>query len=247
MQDKSGKKVITIPLFAVVLFIAFIILFLLKVNSIGFNENKQEMVSNEKANESNENKDEEGIEKNSNNVEVAQEKEDTQIVNTENIESTEQNTQITNQENENQNVRTYTASNGKTYDSIGIIEIPSLNIKYPILSTTTDSLLKVSVTKYWGGNPNEVGNLCILGHNYKNSKFFGKLPNIEEGATIKITDLNGKTLNYRVYDTYAIDEDDNSCTTQLTNGNIEVTLITCYYENGSAHATKRFVVKARAN
>ena len=51
MQDKSGKKVITIPLFAVVLFIAFIILFLLKVNSIGFNENKQEMVSNEKANE----------------------------------------------------------------------------------------------------------------------------------------------------------------------------------------------------
>ena len=91
----------------------------------------------------------------------------------------------------NQKVKTYTASNGQNYDSIGIINIPSLGIKYPILATTNEKLLKVSVTKYWGANPNEVGNLCISGHNYKNSKFFGKLQNIKNGDIIQITDLNG--------------------------------------------------------
>ena len=89
--------------------------------------------------------------------------------------------------------------------------------------------------------------MVVIGHNYKNSKFFGNLLKIERGDIVKITDNNGKTLDYSVYDTYIIDPDDNSCTSQLTNGNIEITLITCYYENENAHATKRFVVKARAN
>ena len=102
------------------------------------------------------------------------------------------------------------------------------------------------MNKYWGANPNEVGNMVVLGHNYKNNKFFGKLPQIEIGAIVKITDLKGKTLDYKVYDTYVIDPEDSSCTSQLTNGKTEITLITCYYENGNVHATKRFVVKARA-
>lgn len=141
---------------------------------------------------------------------------------------------------------TYTASSGKQYDAIATLNIPSLGIEYPILATTTTELLKVSVTKYWGANPNEVGNMVVIGHNYKNSKFFGKLPNIKNGDIIKITDLNDKTLDYKVYDTYIIDPEDNSCTSQLTNGQTEITLITCYYEKGQTHATKRFVVKAVA-
>ena len=108
-----------------------------------------------------------------------------------------------------------------------------------------DTLLKISVCKFHGANPNQVGNLCIVGHNYKNSKFFGKLQNIKNGDIIQITDLNGQTLDYKVYDTKIVDPSDTSCTSQLTNGNIEITLITCYYENGSAHASKRFIVKAR--
>ena len=141
---------------------------------------------------------------------------------------------------------TYTASNGKKYEAIATLNIPSLGIEYPILSSTSEALLKVALNKYWGANPNEVGNMVVLGHNYKNSKFFGKLPKIEIGAIVKITDLTGKTLDYKVYDTYVIDPEDNSCTSQLTNGKTEITLITCYYENGNVHATKRFVVKARA-
>lgn len=146
-----------------------------------------------------------------------------------------------------QKVTTYTASDGKKYDIVGTLEIPSLGIKYPILSSTSDALLKVSLNKYWGANPNEIGNMVVVGHNYKNGKFFSKLPNIDEGAIVNITDLDGRTLEYKVYETDVIDPYDNSCTSQLTDGKIEVTLITCFYENGNIHATKRFVAKARAS
>lgn len=145
-----------------------------------------------------------------------------------------------------QQIYTYTSDNGETYDMIGTLKIPSLNIEYPILANTSEKLLKISLTKYWGGNPNEVGNLCILGHNYKNSKFFGKLPNIEKNAIVQITDVSGRTLEYKVYETSIVEPDDTSCTSQLTDGHTEITLITCYYENGNTHATKRFVAKARA-
>lgn len=141
---------------------------------------------------------------------------------------------------------TYTDTNGQNYEAIALLKIPNLGIEYQVLLSTSDSLLKVSLTKYWGGNPNEIGNLCILGHNYKNSRFFGKLPTIQNNELIQLTDATGKTLDYRVYNTYVVDEDDNTCTSQLTDGNIDITLITCYYEPGAAHATRRFVVKARA-
>ncbi len=144
-------------------------------------------------------------------------------------------------------VQAFTASNGQVYDKIGTVKIPSLDIEYPILANYTEDLLKISVTRYWGGEPNEVGNLCILGHNYKNSKFFGKLPNIQKNAIIQITDLKERTLEYTVYETKVVDPSDNTCTSQLTNGHKEVTLITCYYENAKGKATKRFIAKARAN
>ena len=164
----------------------------------------------------------------------------------EEIEHVDVEEEIQQESQQEQQTVTYTASNGSQYDIIATLNIPSLGIKYPILSTTTEDLLKVALNKFWGANPNEVGNMVVLGHNYKNSKFFGKLPNIELGAIVKITDLNGKTVDYKVYDKYVIDPEDTACTSQLTNGQTEITLITCYYENGSARATKRFVVKARA-
>ena len=46
--------------------------------------------------------------------------------------------------------------NGTTYKTIGQISIPSINVNYPILSTWSTDLLKVSVCKFWGPNPNEV-------------------------------------------------------------------------------------------
>lgn len=121
----------------------------------------------------------------------------------------------------------YTDSKGNSYSIVGIVNIPKINVKYPIIADTTDELLKVSICKFWGANPNEVGNLCIIGHNYKNSKFFSKVPSLIIGDIVEITDLDGRTLKYEVYDIYTVDPSDTRCTSQLTQGKKEVTLITC--------------------
>lgn len=120
-----------------------------------------------------------------------------------------------------------TASDGTIYYTIGVINIPSINVNYPILSTYTDELLKIAPCRFHGPNPNEVGNLCIAGHNYKNSKFFSKVPNLQLGDKIEITDLSGRMLTYTVYDKFIVNPDELECTSQLTNGNKEITLITC--------------------
>ena len=93
---------------------------------------------------------------------------------------------------------TYKASNGNTYKIVGKIKIPSINVDYSILSETSDELLKVSVCKFWGANPNQIGNLCIAGHNYRNKRFFSKVPTLKVGDIIEITDLTKKTQKYAV-------------------------------------------------
>lgn len=131
--------------------------------------------------------------------------------------------------------------NGKKYEVIAVLYIPTLEIEYPVLSSTSKELLKVSLNKYWGPNPNKPGNFCIVGHNYNTDQFFGKLHNINLGDYIQLTDMSGKTLQYCVYDTYISDPNDTSCTSQLTDGGTEITLITC-----TKDFKKRFIVKAKS-
>ena len=132
------------------------------------------------------------------------------------------------------------ASDGTEYYTIGVVNIPSLEVNYPILSTYSDELLKIAPCKFHGPNPNEIGNLCIAGHNYRNSKFFSKVPNMELGDTIEITDLGGNTIIYAVYDKFIVNPDELDCTSQLTGGKKEITLITCTDDNKQRH-----IIKAR--
>lgn len=47
------------------------------------------------------------------------------------------------------------------------------------------------------------------------------------GDIVKVTDLKGRTVQYSAYDIYTVDPSDTRCTSQLTQGRKEVTLITC--------------------
>ena len=140
-----------------------------------------------------------------------------------------------------------TTSEGYRYSTIATINIPKINLQYPILDGETDSeaeteaLLKISPTKFWGSDPNEVGNFCIVGHNYRNSRFFSKVPSLVNGDIIEITDTSGNTLRYSIYNKYEVVPEDLSCTSQLTNGKKEITLITCTNDS-----KMRVIVKARA-
>ena len=130
----------------------------------------------------------------------------------------------------------------KTNIIVVSVNIPSINVNYPILTTRTpghlDTLLKISVCKFHGASPNQIGNLCIVGHNYRNSMFFSKVPTLEIGDIIEITDLSGTTLEYSVYDKYIVNPDNVDCTSQLTNGRKEITLITCTNDNKQRHIIK---------
>lgn len=133
----------------------------------------------------------------------------------------------------------YIAKDGMEYQNIAIINIPKIGVNYPIFSTWTDELLKISPCKFWGADPNRIGNFCIVGHNYRNDKFFSKVPTLEKGDIIEITDMSGRTIEYMVYDKYQTDPSDVACTSQHTNGRKEITLITCTNDN-----KKRVIVKA---
>ena len=135
---------------------------------------------------------------------------------------------------------TSVTSSGQEYHTVAIINIPSIGVNYPILNLTTDELLKISPCYFWGPKPNEVGNFCIVGHNYRNTKFFSKVPTLQNGDIIEITDLSGRTLKYSIYDKYVVDPTDVSCTSQRTNGDKEITVITCTNDS-----SQRVVVKAK--
>lgn len=149
------------------------------------------------------------------------------------VKLTQENIQDENEEEQQQvnlNLATatekYETASG-TYDIIGRITIPKIGVDYPIFSETTDQLLKISICKFHGGNPNEVGNLCLAGHNYRNNKFFSKVDTLVIGDIIEITDLSKRKIQYEIYDIHTVDPSDRRDTTQLTNGKKEVTLITC--------------------
>lgn len=122
---------------------------------------------------------------------------------------------------------------------IGIVEIPKITVKYPILSDTNDEFLKISVCRFYGPNPNKVGNLCIAAHNYDDNRFFSNLYQLNIGDLINIYDTSNSIVSYYIYDKYEISKNDTSCTNQNTNGKREITLLTCNNVNKN-----RLIVKA---
>ncbi len=143
------------------------------------------------------------------------------------------------------NIEWRETENGTRYYVKASINIPSINCTYPILDRTTDELLKISPTRFWGPEePNQVGNFCIVGHNYRSNKFFSNVPDLAIGSTIEITDFYGpkETVVYKVYDKYVVEPDNVECTSQITNGLREITLITC-----TDNSKQRVIVKAREN
>jgi|GEM_PF-4840102 len=122
------------------------------------------------------------------------------------------------------------------YKPIGILEIPSLNIKYPILNKTTDEALKLSITAY-AGQINEINNFVIAGHNYKNGFAFGKLKHVQKGDIVSI-----EGVNYKVFEIFVVDETAISKVIRNdTQGERWVTLFTC-----TNIGKDRLIVRAKA-
>lgn len=128
----------------------------------------------------------------------------------------------------------------KGYKVEGIIEIPKINIKYPIIDHTNEETMKVSITKFWGPQANEIGNYTVAGHNNKDGTMFGKTKYLQIGDKIRLTNLRNETIEYEIFKIYSIEPDDVGCVESVQSGTREITLITC--TNGHKN---RLVTKAR--
>lgn len=126
------------------------------------------------------------------------------------------------------------------YKVIGIINIPKINIEYPILEKTNKESLKLSITKFYGEKINQKGNVVLAGHNNLNKTMFGKINELENGDIIELTDSQMVTVKYQVFNKYVIDPNDIDRIFPIDENTREVTLITCTNRDKN-----RLVVKAR--
>lgn len=125
------------------------------------------------------------------------------------------------------------------YPVIAKIEIEKINLDTLVLKEHNKQTLATSVTKFFGANPNEIGNFCIAGHNYITKNMFHNLKKVNVGDKIKLTDLTGRSINYKVYKKSTVLPNETQCLSQKTNGRTELTLITC-----TTDSSKRIVIKA---
>ena len=117
------------------------------------------------------------------------------------------------------------------YDYIGVISIPSLNIKLPIMRETDYDRLAISPCKYYGNiNTNE---LVLCAHDYVNQ--FGKISNLKEDDIVIITDVLGNNYVYKVVLTEELNPTD---ITNMIDSPFDLTLYTCSYG-----ALKRITVR----
>lgn len=126
---------------------------------------------------------------------------------------------------------------------LGYITIPKTNVKQPILDTVTPESLNTAVAVLYPSNAqlNQPGNIVIIGHNYKNGKFFSNNKKLSIGDKLKIKDNTGKELTYTIYEKFETTPEDTSFYNRDTNGAIEVTLSTC-----TDDAKARTIILARA-
>ena len=116
----------------------------------------------------------------------------------------------------------------KGFTVVGTIEIPTINIKYPILKQNTRKSLETAVVlMYTSSGLNEVGNSVIIGHNYRNGTMFSNVKNLENGDIIYITDTLGRKVKYTIYSIYRTSGNDGRYITRNTQGKREISLSTC--------------------
>ena len=166
----------------------------------------------------------------------------TSLLKNTNIKNETQEKSIMEQENIKQDtkqVETNILTQYKGYPVIAKLEIPKINLETYVISEYSEQALKISVTKFYGGNPNEEGNFCIAGHNYITKNMFHDLKKLSIGDTFTLIDANNNEGIYQIYLVETVEPNETQCLSQKTEGKTEVTLITC-----TTDSSKRIIVKA---
>ena len=120
------------------------------------------------------------------------------------------------------------------------LEIPKIELETYVLDEFSPKSLNVSVTKFWGDNPNEIGNFCIVGHNFLRNNMFRNLKDLKIGDRFFLIDNKIGKVEYEVYNLYKVFPNDVSPLDPDDKNRKEVTLITC-----TSDSKERIIVKAK--
>ena len=128
----------------------------------------------------------------------------------------------------------------KGYTVSSKLTIPAISLETYILQNYSVNALRVSVTKFWGVDANQIGNFCVAGHNFKNKNMFSNLKKLNIGDRLFISDNKVGKVEYEIYDKFIVFPYETDCLNPETNGKREVTLITCTIDS-----KQRIIIKAR--
>lgn len=127
------------------------------------------------------------------------------------------------------------------YEIVGTIRIPKTGIEYPVLSKVTKKSLETSVAILYGPGVNEPGNTVIVGHNYRNKRFFSNNDKLTSGDEVILTNVYGETVTYVIYNMYYTSPDDAEYMLRnVEEGVREISLSTC-----NDDSSQRLIIWAR--
>lgn len=131
-------------------------------------------------------------------------------------------------------------NNYNGYKVCAKLVIPEISLETNVLENYSEEALKISVVKFWGVEPNHIGNFCIAGHNFRNKNMFRNLKKLKLGDKLFITDTKIGKVEYEIFKIDTVLPEDVSCLNPITNNEKEVTLITCTIDS-----KKRIILKAK--
>ncbi|MEA4814426.1 MAG: sortase [Oscillospiraceae bacterium] len=115
----------------------------------------------------------------------------------------------------------------KNYDIIGVLSIPAIDIRLPVISQWSYPNLRAAPCRY-SGDPE--GQLILLAHNY--ARHFGHIKDLEAGDTVGFTAVDGTVYSYQVTETEIVDGEKGLG--DITAGSDwNLTLFTCTYGGAS--------------
>ena len=113
------------------------------------------------------------------------------------------------------------------YTTLGILSIPKLNVRLPVIEECTNANLKISCCRISGLANSKPNRLVIAGHNI--SSHFKGLDTFEVGDQIAFTDKDGETYYYSATEIVALYKTDGA--EVLVADGWDITLITCKTDN----------------
>lgn len=116
-------------------------------------------------------------------------------------------------------------------ECVGMIEIPALGLKLPVISEWSDAKLKKAPCRYSGSA--YLKNMIIAGHNY--STHFSGIKRLNPGDSVVFTDADGNVFSYEVTEIETVGGYDIE---KMGDGDWDLTLFTCT-NKGKARAAVR--------